>query len=101
MKKILTIIALTLSFVGATAQTNHYDYTKIEQDGIYYFLDDKNSQAYVCSKHDYPKNFWVSDFEGKEPTYTGDIKIPDVIKYDTKEYCVVGLIPLHFIIAKG
>ncbi|MDE7026183.1 MAG: leucine-rich repeat domain-containing protein [Paramuribaculum sp.] len=78
------------------AQIDTSNYTKIEQDGIYYFLDDKYSQAYVCSKHDYPKNYTIYDFEDKEPTYSGCVKIPNVVTYNSKEYAVVSLIDFAF-----
>ncbi|MDE7025344.1 MAG: leucine-rich repeat domain-containing protein [Paramuribaculum sp.] len=70
---------------------NNSDYEKIEQNGIYYLLDETYANAHVCSKYDYTLNYDTYDYETIEPTYKGRVIIPETIEHNNKTYSVFGI----------
>ena len=75
--KLTFVLTMLMSMVGLQAFAAWDTSTKVEKDGLYYYLDKDNNQAQMTSMA-----------EGK---YTGDIEIPNYIFYEEKIYSVTSI----------
>ena len=75
--KLSFVLTLLMSMVGLQAFADWDTSTKIEVDGLYYYLDNDNNQAQVTSMP-----------SGK---YTGNITIPSSFTYNATNYSVTSI----------
>ena len=75
--KLTLVLTILMSMVGVQAFADWDTSTKVQVDGLYYYLDNDNLQAQVTSKPD--------------GEYTGDIGIPSAFNYQSKTYSVTSI----------
>ena len=75
--KLTLVLTMLMSMVGLQTFAAWDTSTKIEVDGLYYYLDNDNNQAQVTSMPD-----------GK---YTGEIEIPSTFNYQENTYSVTSI----------
>ncbi len=75
--KLTFVLTVLMSMVGLQAFADWDTSTKIEEDGLYYYLDNDNNQAQVTSMP-----------SGK---YTGNITIPSSFTYNATNYSVTSI----------
>ena len=77
-KKVLNLLlTMLMSMVGLQAYADYDTSTKIEVDGLYYYLDNVNNLAQVTSM--------------PSGRYTGNITIPSSFTYNTTNYSVTSI----------
>ena len=75
--KLTLVLTMLMSMVGLQTFAAWDTSTKIEVDGLYYYLDNDNNQAQVTSMP-----------SGK---YTGNITIPSSFTYNATNYSVTSI----------
>ena len=84
--KLTFVLTMLMSMVGLKAFAD-WEHTKTKVDGLYYWLDDDNNQA------------WVENNPSGE--YMGDIIIPSSFTYNGINYSVVGIEEAAFAYCSG